>query len=80
MLRNVKLFRKWVVAVVVVGYVATRDIVTELRGIHLEVHPTTRTSNQTIELRDNSTPKKPRRNGKMEARKTVGTISETLAH
>lgn len=40
MLRNVKLLGKWAVAVVVVGHVATRDIVTELKGILLEVHHT----------------------------------------
>lgn len=39
MLRNVKLLGKWVVAVVVVGHVATGEIVTELKGI-LEVHHT----------------------------------------
>lgn len=46
------------------------------------VNPETQTSNQTIELRIISAPKKPRRSGKLEARKTVhstGIISETLA-
>lgn len=46
------------------------------------VDPEARTSKQNIELRDISNPKKPRRSGKLEARKTVhntGTISEILA-
>ncbi|XP_052685257.1 uncharacterized protein LOC128165085 [Crassostrea angulata] len=45
------------------------------------VNPETLTSKQTIELRDISNPKKPRRSGKLAARKTIhstGTISETL--
>lgn len=53
---------------VVVGHVAMGEIVTELKRILPEVHLTvntvnseTRTSNQVFELRDISTPKKPRR-------------------
>lgn len=45
------------------------------------VDPEARTSQHNIELRDITTPKKPRRSGKLEDRKTIhstGTISETL--
>lgn len=47
------------------------------------VNPETRTSNQTIELRNILASKKPCRSEKLEACKTVdstGMISETLAH
>lgn len=40
MLRNVKLLGKWVVAVLVVGHIAAGVMVTELKGILLEVHLT----------------------------------------
>lgn len=40
MLGNVKLLGRWVVAVVVVGHVATGEVVTELKGILPEVHLT----------------------------------------
>lgn len=46
------------------------------------VNPEMRTLKQTVELRDITAPKKPRRSGKLEARRAVhgtGTISETLA-
>lgn len=38
-MRNVKRLGNWAVAVVVVGHVATGDLVTELKGILLEVQP-----------------------------------------
>lgn len=48
-----------------------------MRTSYCSVNPEARTSNQTIELRDITPPKKPRRNGKLEAHNT-GMISETL--